>query len=244
MRSTAATPRASCGGATSWRSAARAAGQQELADEVAALRKPTRGAWAINQLDAAIRDRLLEAGERLRSEQERLVAGDGSPDELRAAQGGEREAVQGALAALESAWQLSAAGMERARQTLHAVALDPEVRELFAKPAADRRPRGGGAGGPAGRRAGHQARRAPRVEPRQAGRRAAKARERLRDAERAAEERDRERREAERAVDQAVEVAEQAQRGLARARAALEKARRRADAANGRVEDLRDALGD
>ena len=45
-------------------------------------------------------------------------------------------------------------------------------------------------------------------------------------------------------MDQAVEVAEQAQRGLARARAALEKARRRADAANGRVEDLRDALGD
>ena len=42
----------------------RAAGEQELADEVAALRKPTRGAWAINQLDAAIRDRLLEAGER------------------------------------------------------------------------------------------------------------------------------------------------------------------------------------
>ena len=109
----------------------RAAGEEELADEVAAMRKPTRGAWAINQLDAAIRDRLLEAGERLRFEQERLVAGDGSPDELRAAQGGEREAVQGALAALENAWQLSAAGMERARQTLHAVALDPEVRELF-----------------------------------------------------------------------------------------------------------------
>ncbi len=148
---------------------------------------------------------------------------------------------RGRSLALENAWQLSAAGMERARQTLHAVALDPEVRELFSKRRLIAGHEAAGLGAlpaaaPAMKRKGAAG------QPRQAGRRAAKARERLREAERAAEERDRERREAERAVDHAVEVAEQAQRGLARARAALEKARRRADAANGRVEDLRDAL--
>ena len=221
----------------------RAAGEQELAAEVAALRKPTRGAWAINQLGASTRDRLLAAGQVLRDEQERLVSGDGSPGELRAAQDGEREAVQGALLALEDAWQLSAAGVERARQTLHAVALDPEVRELFVNRRLTSSHEAAGLGAlptaaPAGKRKG------PAREAGQATRRAAKARERLRAVEEAAQQSDRERREAERAVDDAVEDAEEAQRGLARARAALEKARRRADAAHSRLDRLRDTLGD
>jgi len=63
----------------------RAQGSGEAAERVRALKKPSRVAWAVNQLsarDAALRDGLLDAGAALRRAHERLVGGE-------AGQGGE-----------------------------------------------------------------------------------------------------------------------------------------------------------
>ena len=114
----------------------RADGDREAADEVKALKKPNQPAWALNQLSTKQRDRLLKAGQALREAQEQVVAGDADPDDLRAATDAERTAVSEALGAATALAEkdgtaLSEAATERARQTLHAVALDEEVRGEF-----------------------------------------------------------------------------------------------------------------
>ena len=116
----------------------RADGDREGADAVKALKKPNQPAWALNQLGAKQRDRLLKAGQALREAQEQLVAGDADADDLRAATDAERTAVSEALGAATALAEkegtaLSEQATERARQTLHAVALDQEVREEFAR---------------------------------------------------------------------------------------------------------------
>ena len=117
----------------------RAAGDRASSDRIKALRKPTAGAWALNQ---AVRRRrseaegLLEAGERLRAAQEALLAG-GGREELRAAMTAERAlAARLADCAEVIASETGKSGpalKERVRSTLHAAALDEEVRDQLAR---------------------------------------------------------------------------------------------------------------
>lgn len=117
----------------------RARDDGEGAERVRALKKPSRVAWAINQLsghDATVRDELLGAGAALREAHERLMNGKAKSGDLRRAGEEEQAAVTRALGVVtkltqDASTELSAAAVDRARQTLHAVSLDEEVRRDF-----------------------------------------------------------------------------------------------------------------
>jgi hypothetical protein len=115
----------------------RAGGDREQAGSVAALRKPSVAAWAVNQLvrtQSLGFEELIEAGDALGAAQANLVAG-------RVDAGALREAVErerGAVAALVGiargllsgdGHELSAAILDRVADTLHAAALDTAARE-------------------------------------------------------------------------------------------------------------------
>ena len=157
----------------------RRSGDKEAADWVKGLPRPSVSAWAVNQVmrtqgrDARA---LLDAGAALSDAQERMLAGRGDAEELRAAAAAEREAVErlarAATGLLDSRGRgLSPALLERVRETLHAVALDPEGREEAAagRLVQERRAVGfGGLGGAAVPAA--PARRAPAPAPSRPGR--------------------------------------------------------------------------
>jgi hypothetical protein len=111
-------------------------GEREAADAVKALRKPTVTAWALNQLareQARDVERLLSAGERLRSAQQELLAG-GDRAAFQKAAAAERELVAGlaadALPLAREQGERPGAGLEdRLAATLHAAALDDETAE-------------------------------------------------------------------------------------------------------------------
>ena len=117
--------------------ALRRADRRPDADRVKGLRKPTVGAWALNQAVRTRRDdlrELLDAGDALRAAQERLLAG-GDRAELR--QAGERERklvsrlAEAAVAIGGEAGR--SGGLEpRLRATLHAAALDERARTELA----------------------------------------------------------------------------------------------------------------
>ena len=117
--------------------ALRRADRRPDADRVKGLRKPTVGAWALNQAVRTRRDdlrELLDAGDALRAAQERLLAG-GDRAELR--QAGERERklvsrlAEAAVAIGGEAGR--SGGLEpRLRATLHAAALDEHARAELA----------------------------------------------------------------------------------------------------------------
>jgi hypothetical protein len=118
-------------------SSLRSADRRPDATTIKALRKPTVGAWALNQ---AVRTRradireLLEAGDALRAAQERLLAG-GERADLRDATEREREVVSRlaeAAVAIGGEAGRSGALEPRLRATLHAAALDESVREELA----------------------------------------------------------------------------------------------------------------
>jgi hypothetical protein len=115
----------------------RADKRRDEAAAVAALRKPSVAAWAVNQLvrsqGAAVQE-LYAAGDALRDAQANLLAGSGDGRALRAANERERAAVDTLVAAarglLDSdGHELSPAVIERVDETLHAAALDEEARE-------------------------------------------------------------------------------------------------------------------
>ncbi len=114
----------------------RKAGERERAGEVAALRKPSVAAWAVNQLVRTQRKPvadLLEAGDALRAAQDDVLAGRGDAQSLRASVEHERAAVdaltEAARGLLSSEGQeLSETMIERVSDTLHAAALDDEAR--------------------------------------------------------------------------------------------------------------------
>jgi hypothetical protein len=109
-------------------------GDREGAAEVKAVRKPTVGAWALNQ---ALRRRraeaeaLLATGERLREAHEQLLAG-GDAGELREAMREERaltSAIADCAEAIASEGGKSGPALrERVRATLHAASVDEEAR--------------------------------------------------------------------------------------------------------------------
>jgi DNA repair exonuclease SbcCD ATPase subunit len=113
-------------------------GEREAADEVKRLRKPSAGAWALNQAVRRRRketDELLAAGERLRAAPEALLSG-GDPAALREAMQEER-ALASTLAdcaeAIASETGKSGPALrERVRATLHAATVDEEAREELA----------------------------------------------------------------------------------------------------------------
>jgi hypothetical protein len=114
-------------------------GERESADEVKALRKPSAGAWALNQAVRRRRketDALLAAGERLRKAHEALLSG-GDPAALRDAMQEERELAGGladcAEAIASETGKSGPALRERVRSTLHAATVDEEAREELAK---------------------------------------------------------------------------------------------------------------
>jgi hypothetical protein len=109
-------------------------GDREAAERIKRLRKPSAGAWALNQAVRRRRketDALLAAGQRLREAHEALLGG-GDPAALREAMQEER-ALASALAdcAEVIASETGKSGpalRERARSTLHAAAVDEEAR--------------------------------------------------------------------------------------------------------------------
>jgi hypothetical protein len=114
-------------------------GERESAERIKALRKPSAGAWALNQAVRRRRketDALLAAGERLREAHEALLSG-GDPAALRDAMHEERE-LAGALAdcaeAIASETGKSGPALrERVRSTLHAASVDDEARDELEK---------------------------------------------------------------------------------------------------------------
>ena len=113
-------------------------GEREAAEQVKKLRKPSAGAWALNQAVRRRRketDALLAAGERLRAAHESLMSG-GDQAELRDAMREERELASGladcAEAIASETGKSGPALRERVRSTLHAAAVDKEAREELA----------------------------------------------------------------------------------------------------------------
>jgi hypothetical protein len=114
----------------------RARGQGDQAAQVAALRKPSLAAWAVNQLvRTQSRDvqTLFEAGDEARRAQAELLDGRGDGAALRDALDRERDHVSRLIAAARGLLSseghaLSPAALERVAETLHAAALDEEAR--------------------------------------------------------------------------------------------------------------------
>jgi hypothetical protein len=113
-------------------------GEREAAERVKGLRKPSAGAWALNQAVRRRRretDQLLAAGERLRAAHEALLSG-GDPAALREAMQEERILASGladcAEAIASETGKSGPALRERVRATLHAATVDEEAREELA----------------------------------------------------------------------------------------------------------------
>lgn len=113
------------------------AGEKERADEVAALRKPTLVAWAVNQLAHARRrdvDLLLDAGRRLVDAQQASITAGGRAD-LDAAQSSFRAAVSSLTSAAGKILgsRASPSTLARVAETLRSAATSPAGRELLAR---------------------------------------------------------------------------------------------------------------
>ena len=115
-------------------------GRKDEAVEVKALAKPTTAAWVVNQLARAKRpdvDRLLAAGEQLRTAQGAALAGRGrtSFEEAREAESTSRQRLTEAAASLltEGGRKPSAHLLDQVDQTLRAAAVLDEGRALLAR---------------------------------------------------------------------------------------------------------------
>jgi hypothetical protein len=118
----------------------RGAGDRGAADWVKALKKPSATAWIVNQLartQAGDAKRVLGSGDAVRAAQERALSGKGKQGELGAAT---REYGAAMQALIDKAPGLldsqghspSATTLERAAETLRAIATDDEARAGFA----------------------------------------------------------------------------------------------------------------
>lgn len=249
--------------------ALRAGKLRGAANAVAALRKPSTAAWAVNQVVRA-RPRelsaLFEAGDALRQAQTDLLAGRVDGRELRAVADRERAAVDELLDAARGLLstegvELSATVLERVDETLHAAALDHEARERVragtlvqelrhvgfglggGEAAADPKPpaRPSGATAPSAARTRTDAERVKRERAarEEAERARVEARKQARSAEAAAR---RAAERAEHAVRAAEERRERAAEALEKAEAALTAARAKAAAARDEQQQARTVL--
>ena len=228
-------------------------GDEEGAARVKALKKPSRTAWAVNQFAAngkKLRTELLAAGGDLREASEGLVSGDADREAMIKTRDRERAAVGAAadaIAALaeQSGAALNEAALERVRQTLHAVALEDDVRAEFeaARLTADHQ--ASGLGGGFGLDAGGDGSgdKAPKNQAKKTDRsaeRKRRRREQLKAAQDEAAKLDRELEQAGLELDEAQKAAKRAQGDLKRATTRQEKAQAAADKAHGKVDDLRE----
>src|ERR1700733_6330495 len=124
----------------------RKAGKRDEAAEVAALRKPSMPAWAVNQLVRTQRRGVaerIEAGDGLRAAQDDVLAGAGDARSLRTAVERERAAVDALTDAARGLLstdgdELSDAMLARVADTLHAGALDDDAREQVTRGSLER----------------------------------------------------------------------------------------------------------
>lgn len=114
----------------------RGSGNREEADRVAALRKPTVAAWAVNQLvrtqSRAVAE-LLDAGDALSRAQSEVLAGRGGAQTLRESTLRQRAAVEQLLEAARGlltadGHELAPATIDRVADTLRAATLDEGAR--------------------------------------------------------------------------------------------------------------------
>jgi hypothetical protein len=114
----------------------RKAGKRDDAEAVAALRKPSVAAWAVNQLvrtQGRAIAALFAAGDAVQRAQADLLAGDGDSSVLRQGLNDERQAVADLVAVARglltsNGHELSPATLERVSETLDAAALEDEAR--------------------------------------------------------------------------------------------------------------------
>jgi hypothetical protein len=116
----------------------KAAGDDESAAMVKALRRPTVVAWAANQVFRREREEaeaLLDAGDELRKAQRRALSGVSGGGGLREAAERRRKAVRGLLKAtqaiLDEAGHASSATLEAIQATLEAASTDEEAGKAF-----------------------------------------------------------------------------------------------------------------
>src|SRR3954470_5474337 len=113
--------------------------ERERADEVKGLRKPRAAAWLVNQLartQSSQAKELLASADKLRKSQERLLAGKGKGGELAEAAERQNAAVRALMAKApglldRDGHSPSSSTLEKAEETLRAVALDDDAREEF-----------------------------------------------------------------------------------------------------------------
>jgi hypothetical protein len=129
----------------------RGAKRRDEADAIKARRRPTVPAAAINQLarrEPELMEALIDAASELREIQDRLLEGDAGRDELRAAADAERRAVAALVtAASKLDDKPSEATLEKVRETLHAAAIDDDVRDAIASGRVEREAEPAGAWG-------------------------------------------------------------------------------------------------
>jgi hypothetical protein len=234
----------------------RKGGDRDRAGEVAALKKPSVAAWAVNQLVRTQRkavDELFEAGDALRSAQDDVLAGRGDARSLRDAVQRERTAVdalsKAARGLLSSEGEeLSETMIERVSDTLHAAALDDEARAQVSEGRLERELRHVGLGGlgafGGGSPAPAPAKRAPAKKKAEPGETKKQAAEREREVREQAKARDEARKEARATEREARRMAERAERA---AKIALERRDAAASALNdaeAELEAAQDALGE
>jgi hypothetical protein len=202
-------------------------GDRGGAARVKKLKKPSIPAWAVNRAaggDRPAARRLLEAGEGLAKAQ-RGAAGEGGGDELRRAMEAHQEAVEGLMedvgGALAEAGHDRPGNLDRARETLRAVATDEELRAEFeaGRVVRDREPVGFGS--------------APA--PKAAPKRRAEAKKPSRESARRLKA-------AERSHEAAVKAADRARARVQKAESALDAARGELEEAEADERDAADAL--
>jgi len=239
----------------------RGSGRREEAAEVAALRKPSVAAWAVNQLVRTQRravGELFEAGDGLRAAHEQVLAGSGGGGTLRGAVERERDAVEALIVTARGlltsqGHDLSPAIIDRVAETLHAAALDDDARAQVLDGRLERELRHVGLGvvaagavpasQPARPKApvADRASAADRAAAEQAAREQAEARAAARVAEREARRR---LERAERAAGAAAERRDRAAQALEQAEAELEDARAELEEAEAELREAERGLGD
>jgi hypothetical protein len=235
----------------------RNAGRRDEAVEVAARRKPSVAAWAVNQLVRTQRrgvGELFEAGDALRAAHDAVLGGRGDGSSLRAAVERERLAAEALVEAARGlltsdGHELSPTIIDRVTDTLHAAALDQDARRQVQDGRLERELRHVGLGVGLGGALGAPAR-APARTPSGGASRGARRPKTDAPQERSAEKGDAERAIRERAQARAQEraaahVAErEARRRVERAERGAQLARERRDRAAAALKEAETELGE
>jgi hypothetical protein len=214
----------------------RSDGEAEAADWVKSLRKPSRGAWLVNQLATRKADQvrgLLEVGEELRAAQEEMLAGATDREKLRETARREQEAVDSLLRTADAIGREHGVGAQiltRVGETLQAAAGDPELAEAIRRGRVTKEQRAASIG---------LVRPASAPAPARKGKREDAAAER-----RARQQQAKRRKEAERKLDTAERKLERERAKLERAREAVEEAEQRVHSAELDANAARRALDD